>query len=188
MTEPRVICIDDDEDLLAGVARVLRARKLDVLATTDPAQVLAWLADQDIAVLVSDVEMPAMSGVELVAKAREIAPSTTRILLTGQRNLQAAIAGINRGGVFRYIAKPFERADLETAVDEGIAHHRELAAVSTGRAHAEKREKLRADLEASHPGITDVARDSHGIYVVASLDRALLEGVGLAAILASLTP
>jgi DNA-binding NtrC family response regulator len=169
MTEPGkhlIVCVDDDDAMLAAVARCLRRESsFEVRASGSALDVLAWIANEQVAVLVSDYEMPEMTGAQLAAHARRIRPETVRILLTGQRSLETAIDGIHQGEIFRFINKPFEDRALRQAVLDAVERHQELRAVSGDRQRRQRREALRAALEAEYPGISRVERD-HGVVDV----------------------
>jgi DNA-binding NtrC family response regulator len=168
MTKSHVVCVDDDDALLASVARSLRREPtLEVRTTLDPEQVLEWIATEDIAVLVSDYEMPAISGAQLAGKAKRIRPETVRILLTGKHTLDTAIDGINQGEIFRFIKKPFEEKMLRQVVLEAVERHDELVALSGERARAERRKELHAALETEYPGISQVERTNDVLVVTA---------------------
>lgn len=94
-----IVCVDDESAVLAAVTRALRPLEREVLATSEPRLALDWIALRDVAVLIADYEMPDMNGVELVSAGRAVRPETVRMLLTGWRDLDAAIDGINRGEV-----------------------------------------------------------------------------------------
>jgi DNA-binding NtrC family response regulator len=179
-----IVCIDDDPDVLAAVARILRPLEREVLTTIEPRQALDWIALRDIAVLVSDYEMPEMNGVELASSARAIRPETVRVLLTGRRTLETAIDGINRGEVFRYVTKPFEALGLRDTVRAALDRHGELAASAQLREQSVRRERLTAALEAEHPSLTQVARDPDGAYRVPAIPAEAARGLGLDALLA----
>jgi DNA-binding NtrC family response regulator len=150
-----IACVDDDEQLLAAVGRTLRREpSFDVRMSTSPQEVLGWIAREQVAVLVSDYEMPEMTGAQLAGRAKVIRPETVRILLTGKRTLETAVDGINQGEVFRFLSKPFEDRVLRQAVLDGVARHRELLALSGDRRRRERREALRAALESEYPGIS----------------------------------
>jgi DNA-binding NtrC family response regulator len=168
VTKALVICVDDDEQLLAAVTRSLRRDPmLEVRSTTEPQQVLDWIAAEDVAVLVSDYEMPQMTGAQLAGKAKRIRPETVRILLTGMRTLETAIDGIHQGEIFRFINKPFEDRALRAAVSDAVKRHDELVELSGDRARRERAAALRADLEAEFPNITLVERDGDVVIVTA---------------------
>lgn len=102
----KVLCIDDDQNVLDGLSRVLR-RDFAVSTATGGAEGLEVIAREGpFAVVVSDARMPGMDGATFLGEARKIAPDTTRVLLTGQADLDAAIAAVNEGNVFRFLTKP----------------------------------------------------------------------------------
>ena len=180
MTKALVICVDDDEQLLAAVSRSLRRDPaLDVRSTTEPAQVIEWVVAEEVAVLVSDYEMPQMTGAQLAGKVKRLRPETVRILLTGMRTLETAIDGIHQGEVFRFINKPFDDRVLRTAVSDAVKRHDELMALSGDRQRRERAAALRADLEAEFPGITQVERVGETVVVTADpWSEALELGLG----------
>ena len=143
---PLVVCVDDEPVVLSTVARCLKREPFEVRATGSPSEALGWIAVDDVAVLVSDYDMPEMTGAQLAGHARRIRPETVRILLTGKRTLETAIDGINQGEIFRFIGKPFEDKQLRQAVLEAVARHEELAALSGDRRRRDRREALRRDL------------------------------------------
>src|SRR5665647_3110976 len=107
-----------------------------------------------------------MTGAQLAGHARRVRPETVRILLTGKRNLETAVDGINQGEVFKFLNKPFENAQLLAVVKAGIERNRELLAMSGDRERRVRREALRAALEAEYPGISTVTRGSDDVLVV----------------------
>src|SRR5690348_3175406 len=94
---PVVLCVDDDPEIVTSVARFLRLDGYEVVTCTSPVAALAVLGARAIAVLLSDYEMPEMTGVELAVKARRLQPETVRMLLTGRGTLDTAVEGINVG-------------------------------------------------------------------------------------------
>lgn len=92
-------------------------------------------SDEPFAVVVSDFKMPYMTGVELLAKIKEIAPETVRMVLTGYADLGVAISAVNRGDIFRFLTKPCDKDTLLNALKAGVDQYemvqsaRELAVV-----------------------------------------------------------
>lgn len=179
---PLVVCVDDDEALLATVVRSLKREQLDLRSTTSASQALAWIATDEVAVLVSDYEMPEMTGAQLAGHARRIRPETVRILLTGRKTLDTAIDGINQGEIFRFLSKPFDHEQLRQAVKDGVARHHELVAMSGDRERRERRDALRTALEQEYPGISQVTRVEGMLHEVPAdpwAEAALLGLVGM---------
>jgi DNA-binding NtrC family response regulator len=107
----RILFVDDEERILRSLALQFR-RHYEVLTESDPLRALRRLREEHIHVLVSDQRMPQMSGAQLLAEAREIAPNTLRILLTGYSDLDAAVEALNNGGIFRYLTKPWDQQEM----------------------------------------------------------------------------
>jgi serine/threonine-protein kinase len=78
-------------------------------------------------VIISDQRMPIMPGVELLRRAREISPSSVRILLTGYSDLASIVGSINDGEIYRFISKPWNSQDLQQTVAEAVTIALELA-------------------------------------------------------------
>ncbi len=185
---PLVVCVDDDDAMLAAIVRCLKADRLEVRATLSAKQALAWIADDDVAVVISDYDMPEMTGAQLAGQACRLRPEAVRILLTGKRTLEAAVDGINQGEIFRFVAKPFENSALRAVVQEAVERNRELVAMYGDRARRERREALRTYLEADYPGITEVTRREGDPYVVPQDPWAEAASLGLTSLSASLEP
>ena len=175
-TNPVVLCVDDDPDMLAAVVRTIRTAGYHVLAADSPSQALQILGNQAVAVLVSDFEMPEMTGVELAVRARDLQPETVRMMLTGRNTVDTAVAGINIGEVFRFLSKPFQPDVLKREVAAAIEHHREVADVASERLTVVRRRRVLEALEADFPGITAVPRDDEGAYLLDDEARYRAEG------------
>jgi len=179
MGKALVVCVDDDDAMLAAVGRCLRREpSFEVRQTLSPQQVIEWVTTEDVAVLVSDYEMPEMTGAQLAGHVKRIRPETVRVLLTGRRTLDTAIDGIHQGEIFRFLGKPFEDKQLRQAVLDAVARHEELAALSGERRRRERREALRRDLEVEYPGISTVSREGD-VLVVSADPWAEAEALGL---------
>jgi DNA-binding NtrC family response regulator len=164
--QPLVVCVDDDEAMLNTVVRCLKREQIEIRSTLSASEALGWIAAEDIAVLVSDYDMPEMTGAQLAGHARRVRPETVRILLTGKRSLETAIDGINQGEIFKFLNKPFDSDQLRAAVRSGVQRNRELIEMSGDRQRRLRREALRTALESEYPGISQVARSPGEPYIV----------------------
>jgi response regulator RpfG family c-di-GMP phosphodiesterase len=124
----KILCVDDEPNMLEAYRRTLRKRfELDVACGGEEA--LQAIAQRGpYAVLVADMRMPGMNGIELLAKVRQIAPLTVRMMLTGNADLQTAIDAVNQGHIFRFLSKPCAPEDFARALEAGLEQHRLLTA------------------------------------------------------------
>lgn len=113
--KPKVLLVDDEERILRSLGLLLRMQ-YQVFATSDGNEALEILRREKIHVLISDQRMPIMTGSELLRQAREVAPDTVRILLTGYADADAALDAVNDGEIFRYINKPWGPKELRDTI------------------------------------------------------------------------
>ena len=118
---PRVLVVDDDATMRLLLAEQLRERH-DVLLARDGAEALQILAEQDVAVVLSDQRMPEMTGIELLSAAVRIQPDAARILLTAYGDIQTVVQAVNEGHIFYYLTKPWQPFELEGIVGRGVEH------------------------------------------------------------------
>lgn len=118
---PAVLFVDDEENIVRSLARLFMDEDFTVFTATSADKGLELLeAETDIGVVVSDQRMPGMSGVDFLARVKEMRPETLRILLTGYTDLATVKDAINKGGAYRYIQKPWSDDDLVQTVREAI--------------------------------------------------------------------
>ena len=120
MSKPTLLLVDDEERILRSL-RMLLFSGYNVRMTTDPHEAIRILREEKIHVIISDQRMPLMQGSELLGLAREASPATMRILLTGYSDMDASIASVNEGEVFRYLLKPWVGDEVRKVVAEAAA-------------------------------------------------------------------
>lgn len=118
----KILCVDDELNILLAMQRQLR-KQFHVESALGAEQALATMQrDGPFAVIVSDLQMPGMNGLELLSRARELSPDTIRIMLTGQADLTTAIAAVNKNSIFRFLTKPCSAEEitgtLQAAIDQ----------------------------------------------------------------------
>jgi signal transduction histidine kinase len=121
VTPPRILIVDDDEALLEALPEALRLRMNSVeIDTSDSAfEALERIKAKDYDVIVSDIKMPGMDGLALLAEIRELRPGTPTLLITGHGERDLAVQAL-RGGAYDFVQKPIDRdyfiASLERAI------------------------------------------------------------------------
>ncbi len=119
----KILLVDDEQLLLSGLRRRLSG-EFNVLTATNGAEALELLSiDNEIAVIVADMKMPGMNGIELLKAVQEKAPAVRRLMLTGNADLETAVAAINDGKVMRFLSKPCDGEELKTALSQALAEY-----------------------------------------------------------------
>ncbi len=124
----KVLLVDDDSNILQGFNRHLRKSFELELALGGEAALAIMAAKGPFAVVVTDMQMPHMSGVELLSKIRDLSEHTVRIMLTGNADQKTAVDAVNEGSIFRFLSKPCSPEKLAQVIDAGIEQYRLVTA------------------------------------------------------------
>lgn len=128
MTPEKILCVDDDPIMLFAIEKELRSH-FSVITALSGEQALSLLKDQGpFAVILADMLMPEMNGVELLAHAQRVSPDTVRIMLTGDEDKQTAVEAINEGRIFRFLSKPCPPEKLVASLQAGLEQFRLIRA------------------------------------------------------------
>jgi DNA-binding NtrC family response regulator len=107
MERLRILIVDDEQDLVSAMAERLSLRGFEVLTATSGSEALRQVAEHDFSVLLIDVKMPGIDGLELTAEIKQKRPSLPVILFTGHSSVADAERGIQEGA-FGYLMKPID--------------------------------------------------------------------------------
>lgn len=122
-----LLIVDDEADFASGLARLLRVGfpdlVVDVCAT--PGQALIGLERQEPAIMLVDLRMPEMDGIELMGRALALIPDLSVVLLTAHGSIETAVAAL-KGGAYDFLTKPIKRDDLYRCVIRGLERTRLL--------------------------------------------------------------
>jgi response regulator RpfG family c-di-GMP phosphodiesterase len=144
-----VLLVDDEEMVITSVRAYLEIEtELEVHGFTSPEEAVKYLENHLVDIAVSDYLMPRMSGIQFLNRAREIQPETSRVLLTGHADKQSAIQAINQVGLYQYVEKPWENAQLLLIMQNGIERSRLLR---------DLREKV-SELDTAHSSLKSVQK------------------------------
>lgn len=150
-----ILFVDDEAEILRALRREVESPLCRVVTESDPLRALDLVDDEGVDVLVADIQMPGMGGIELLAKAHERFPTVARLVLTGSTSMKSAIDAINTGKVLRYIQKPWSRDDLRVAIDEAFAWVQARHRDEERRSQTAARDAVRAEFSKSWPGLLD---------------------------------
>ncbi len=119
----KVLFVDDDPNVLAAYTRILRRQFTLETALGGEEGLEAIESQGPFAVVVADMRMPGMDGIQFLAHVKERAPDTVRIMLTGNADLQTAIDAVNEGNIFRFLVKPCPSETLSHALRAAIEQY-----------------------------------------------------------------
>lgn len=117
MDKSNVLFVDDEPKILSSIRRGIIGEKFAGLFANSGKEALEIMENEEVAVIVTDMRMPEMNGLELLQAVKEKHPNTLRIVLSGYAQISQVLATVNKVGVFKYIAKPW---DLEEDFLSGI--------------------------------------------------------------------
>jgi response regulator RpfG family c-di-GMP phosphodiesterase len=146
-----VLVVDDEEVVLVALRDTLSREGYHVTTAANGAEAIARLKEQVFSVVITDQQMPMLTGLEVLSQVKQMQPDATRILITAVLNLSTVIDSINKGEIFRFIVKPWLREELLVTVKNAVQRHElicknQMLQVAT-LAMNEKLMKLNASLE-----------------------------------------
>ena len=121
-----LLFVDDEPDVIDSLRHQFH-RTYRVLGCTSGKEAVQALENDEVDLILSDQRMPGMTGDQLLRRARELKPDTIRMLFTGYADIQAVINAVNEGHIFRYILKPWDSAELEGIIRQGVEQYDLLA-------------------------------------------------------------
>lgn len=127
-----ILFVDDEPPVLNALARVFAESDARCLFAGSTDEAMRIVARETVWVVVSDNNMPGMSGIEFLSWLKGVAPDTVRILLTAFADLGTALAAINRSEAFRFVTKPWNNDELVGVVEEGLNRYLFLSSMRSG--------------------------------------------------------
>ena len=124
----RILFVDDEPNILHAFERQLHSR-FEVELAVGAEQALHVIENgAEFAVVLSDLRMPGMNGIQFLSRVRQIAPDTVRMILTGNADLAAAIEAVNEGKIYQFLTKPCPGELLVRALDAALEQYRLITA------------------------------------------------------------
>ena len=125
----KILIVDDDEIILYALKETLSASGYTLFLHTNPLDALEHLETKDdqFSVIISDQRMTHMTGLEFLTKAKKVQPDASRILITGVVTMKIVIDAVNRGEIFRFLAKPWMREELLATIQNAVQRYQLLA-------------------------------------------------------------
>jgi len=124
----KILLVDDDSNILDGYRRVL-SREFQLETALGGEQALKRVAENPpYAVVVSDMRMPGMDGIQLLSRIKAESPNTVRVMLTGHADIHTAVDAINEGSIFRFLNKPCSKEMLAKTLTAALVQYRLMTA------------------------------------------------------------
>jgi len=123
MSGERILVLDDEADMVENCRRILSRDGYECLTTTDAEEALRLIASERPDLVLTDLKMPTIDGIELLGRIRELSPQTPVIMLTAFATVESAVAAV-KAGAFDYLPKPFTLDQLRVAVERALGQRR----------------------------------------------------------------
>jgi len=141
----RILIIDDEQIVLVALSETLRREGYQIVALSNPLEAIELIKQQPFGVILTDQQMPQLTGLEFLAHAKQHQPDATRILITAVLSLSVAIDAINKGEIYRFIVKPWLREELLVTIKNAVQR---FDLIRTNAALFEATRKMNAGLSA----------------------------------------
>ena len=162
MTHHAILFVDDEPNVLKSFERALRREPYTLMTAAGGEEGLKLLEAREVSLVISDYNMPLMNGLDFLKEIKERYPHILTIMLTGQAELDIAVQAINEAGVYKFIQKPWDDADLKITIRRALESLDLISERDQLLQKVKSRDAILRELEKKHPGITKVERDEDG--------------------------
>src|ERR1044071_4095732 len=133
---PRILIVDDEVEITEILADLL-SEEYECLRAASAEEALAHLQGSEFQLVISDITMPGMSGLDMIPHVKEIAPDTVVVMISGMQTVESAIGAL-RLGAFDYLMKPFDLRQVEAVVKRALEHYELVVAKQRYENHLEE--------------------------------------------------
>ena len=116
----KALVVDDDPDVLRTLAKILKRKGQDVHPFESPVAALEYLKREKVDIILTDLKMPEMDGIQFLYQAKALCPRVPVILITGYAAIDTAVSAIKLGA-FDYLRKPFEIKKIYEVIDRALS-------------------------------------------------------------------
>jgi two-component system probable response regulator PhcQ len=169
-TRATILLVDDEPNVTEALTRALRREPYEILTATSGTAAQELLERHHVDVVISDEQMPGMSGSVFLSAVRKQFPHTIRMILSGQASIEAAVRAINEGEVYRFFLKPCNPTDLAFTVQQALSHKRLEAQSRRLLRDYQRQAAVLAKLNHGGSDLLHLDIDAHGAVVVEESD------------------
>lgn len=177
-----ILLVDDEQNVLSALMRELADEPYGIVTALSGEEALGLISAKKFKVIISDERMPGMDGASFLSAAKEISPSSIRMMLTGHASIEATMRAVNNGEIFKFFTKPWNSHELKQSIKVAIERY-DLEDENQKLLKVVKRQSQELKvLETHHPGITRLTRDREGAVILPDISddevRQLLDEYG----------
>ena len=166
MSQPKILLVDDSPNILKALRRTFVLEDYGIICATSAIEALNVLANEHIDIIISDENMPGVTGTELLEQVRDLYPGTIRMMLTGATDIEVAKNAINQGAISRFFTKPWEDYELLVGVMQALKVSRLEKENETLKSSIRKQDELLQELEKEYPGIAEKRLATDGSFII----------------------
>jgi two-component system response regulator PilR (NtrC family) len=160
---PSVLLVDDEPDIVEVLEMVLREEEMDVYTSRSGREALDVLRSRSVDVVVSDIRMPDLTGVELLREAKQLSPETVFVMMTAFASTETAIEALQHGA-FDYLTKPFKMEELKSIVLQALRRRELKPSAPPSHAELEARQSKRLFQALAHTQIVGKSEKMLEVY------------------------
>ncbi len=166
MNQHTILIVDDEELILEITSKALTYDHYRIFTAINAEEALSILENNDIRLVISDQKMPGLSGIDFLKQVKSKYPDILTIMLTGYADIDVAIDAINLAGVYKFILKPWDTAELRITVKRALELRHLVMERDSLLDRIKTQEAVFEEMEKKYPGITKVDRDQDGVVIV----------------------
>lgn|SRR5574341_89438 len=166
-----ILVVDDEPSVRRALHRLFTREQYRVVEAGGVAEALKVLGATTIDLVITDYSMPDGTGLDLLSKMKARYPHIVRMVITGKADLNAVIAAINDGHIYRFVLKPWDNEELCLSVRLALEQAKLLSENRKLVGRLQEQEDMLRALAKQHPGIMTVERDADGAIVLDDPDE-----------------
>ncbi|MCK4632279.1 MAG: response regulator [candidate division Zixibacteria bacterium] len=166
MSPFKLLLVDDSPNILKALVRTLKPEGYLTFGAESAQKAMEILEIEKVDLIITDENMPGLTGTELLRVVRERYPDIIRFMITGANDIEVAKNAINQGEIYRFFTKPWDDFELIVSVRYALQHkitereNKQLKSIIKGQ------EELLCELEEEHPGITERRLAQDGSIII----------------------
>ncbi|SYZ71910.1 Response regulator receiver protein [Candidatus Zixiibacteriota bacterium] len=166
MNQFKILLVDDSPLILKALERMLKNRGYEIFRAASGHEALEVLNAYEIDLIITDENMPGLSGTNLLGALKTLYPDVIRIMLTGMQDVEVLKNAINKGEIYRFFTKPWDDFELSIAVRQGLQQRQLQKENATLKGIIGRQSKVMTELEKEYPGISQKNLASDGSLII----------------------